>query len=99
MEKQTKQFNVDYNLDWEYGIKISKLREDLDEIEKLGATHIEIEAGVFYDCAALTIEAKCERLETDEEFEKRTNAIKQREALAKQRELNELNRLKKKYGM
>ena len=97
MEKQTKQFNVDYDLRWEYGITISKLRQDLDELEKLGATHIDIDVSVSYDCANITIEAKCERLETDEEFEKRTNAIKQSEASVKQRELNELNRLKQKY--
>ena len=99
MEKQIKQFDVDFNFDWTYGIEISKLKADLDELEKLGATHIDIEAKVFYDCAELTIEAKCERLETDEEFKKRSNEIKQREALSKQRELNELNRLKQKYEM
>lgn len=99
MEKQVKQFDVDFNFDWTYGIKISKLRADLDELEKLGATHIDIKASVFYDSSELTIEAKCERLETDEEFEKRVNKIKQREALEKQRELNELNRLRQKYGL
>lgn len=99
MEKQVKQFDVKFNFDWGYGVEISKIRADLDELEKLGATHIEIEANVFYDSATLNIEAKCERLETDEEFKKRINEIKQREAITKQRELNELNRLKQKYEM
>ena len=42
MKKQVKQFDVDFNFDWTYGIKISELRADLDELEKLGATHIDI---------------------------------------------------------
>lgn len=40
MEKQIKRFEVNYLLDWKYSVEISKIKED---IEELGATHIEIE--------------------------------------------------------
>lgn len=97
MEKQKKRFTIK-ELDWKYGIEVSKLREDLDEVEKLGATHIEIDASVFYDCAELTIEAECERFETDEEFNFRIDKNKRYEESTKKRELEQLGKLRLKYG-
>ncbi len=98
IEKLKKQFKVDYSLDWEYGIEITKLREDLDALEKLGATHIDIEPYNSYDCAYVEIEAKCERFETDQEFENRVAELKRREQAIKNRELEQLEKLKLKYG-
>jgi hypothetical protein len=68
MQKQVRRFKVDYSLDWEYGVEISKLRADLDAIEALGATHVEIESRTSYDCTYVNIEPISERLETDEEI-------------------------------
>jgi len=96
MEKKIKAFKIK-DLDWGYSIEISRLREDLAEIEKLGATHINIEASVFYDCAELTIEAISERIETDEEFDYRLNSIKKQEDFLRQKELEKLQELKLKY--
>lgn len=97
MKKQVKKIYVDFNFNWDCGIEISKLRADLDELEKLGATHIDMEANINWDCPELNIKAKYERLETDQEFEERVNKIKQQEVIRKHIELNELDRLKKKY--
>ena len=99
MKKLKRSFKVNYTLNWSYGIEISKIREDLDAIEKLGATHVEIEASVQYDSATLEIEAISDRFETDEEYNVRIEEMKRRKSSLKQQELNELNRLKSKYGM
>jgi 2-methylisocitrate lyase-like PEP mutase family enzyme len=98
MEKETRRFEINYSLDWEYGVEISKLKKDIEELEKLGATHIEIEASVSYDCACLTIEAKAERIETDEEFKNRVDAVNKRNEDIKRRDLEQLEMLKSKYG-
>ena len=42
MKKIFRDFKINFELDWDE-IEIKKLRKDLDAIEKLGATHIEIE--------------------------------------------------------
>ena len=98
IKKIKKQFEVDYQLDWTWGIEITKLREDLDALEKLGATHVDIESYERYGCSYIEIGAKCERFETDQEFERRINGIKMREQEIKNRELAELEKLKIKYG-
>lgn len=104
MEKIKKKFKVDYVLAWTYGIEINKLREDLDALEKLGATHIDIEPynvdvyEPYNDCAYVDIEAKCERFETDQEFENRVAQLKSLEQTTKNRELEQLEKLKLKYG-
>ena len=97
MEKQVRRFKVKFDLDWEYGVEISKLREDLDAIEKLGATHVEIEAYTSYDCAGVTIECFVDRYETDEECLERTEKQTARENSIKLNELEQLKRLKAKY--
>lgn len=99
MEKQEIDFEIPYSLDWTYGIEISKLREDLDAVEKLGATHIEIEHGAIYDCSYVEIDAIARRMETDEEFQERVRQINQRQEEQKRREVQELERLKSKYGL
>lgn len=98
MEKQEQDFKMNYSLDWTYGIEISKLREDLDAVEKLGATHIMIEHGVSYECSYVEIDAIARRIETDEEFDDRVRQIAQRQDEQKRRELQEFERLKSKYG-
>lgn len=97
MENLKRQFDIDYSLDWEYGATISKMREDLDAIEKLGATHVDITTDVSYDCAYLTIQALSERLETDEEVKERINEVLRRKAEIERRELETLEELKLKY--
>lgn len=94
MEKQIRKFDVNFKFDWTYGIEISKLRADLDELEKLGATHIDIEASVSHNCPSIDIYATCERLETDDEFKARVDEKKRFYEMEKSRELN---RLQKKY--
>ena len=98
MKKQVRRFEVKFDFDWEYGVEISKLREDLDTLEKLGATHVDIEPYVNYDCASVSFNGYVDREETNEEYLKRTTEQLDRENITKQRDLLELKRLKEKYG-
>jgi hypothetical protein len=99
MEKQVRNFKIDYLLDWTYGVEISKIRADLDALEKLGATHVEIEHGISYDCSYVEIDAYANRLETDEECKARIDEMNKRQEEIKRRELEQLEKLKSKYGM
>jgi 2-methylisocitrate lyase-like PEP mutase family enzyme len=98
MEKQERDFKIEYLLDWTYGIEILHLKKDIEELEKLGATHIYIEHGVSYDFSYVEIDAICRRIETDEEFEQRKKEVEARQERNKQRELRQLEELKSKYG-
>ena len=97
MNKLEKPIKLNYYLDWTYGVEIEQIREDLDAIEKLGATHIDLDYGESWGCPYLNIKAYYTRLETDEEYEMRMRETKAKEDLEKQRELNLLENLKKKY--
>ena len=99
MEKKIRSFKIDYLLEWTYGVKINKIRADLDAVEKLGATHIEIEHGISYDCSYVEIDAMAERIETDEECTKREAEMKHRQDENTRRELEQFEKLKSKYGM
>ena len=98
MDKKVRQFKIDYNLDWEYGVEIKKLREDLEALEELGATRVDIDSSVSYDCAYITIQAFAERMETDEEYQARIDQEQRRKDEIKTRELDQLQVLLEKYG-
>lgn len=98
MEKEVRRFKVDYYLHWTYGVELSQIKKDIEELEKLGATNVEIEPYTEYDCSYVTIEAYCNRIETDEEFEQRKKEVEAFKEQEKQRELKQLEELKKKYN-
>lgn len=99
MEKQIRNFEVNYSLNWEYGVEISKLKQDLEELEKLGATHVEITPYLDYDCPFVKIEPYAQRIETDDEFNCRIVIQKRREDEQKRRDLEQIEKLKSKYGL
>ena len=99
MEKQEQDFEINYSLDWAYGVSIEQLKKDIEELEKLGATHINIEPYISYDCAYVEIDAICRRIETDEEFEQRKKEAEARQEQHRQRELKQLAELKAKYDL
>ena len=98
MEKKERDFKVEYSLDWAYDVSIEQLKKDIEELEKLGATHINIECGSSYD-SYVDIEAVCRRIETDEEFEQRKKEFEERKERLKQRELKQLAELRARYGI
>ena len=97
MEKQVRKFKVYFDFSWTCGVEIKKLKEDLDTLEKMGVTEIEIEAEDNWGCPSVTIEAYINRLETDEECKTRTDKENQRQEEIKRRELEQLEKLKSKY--
>ena len=88
---------VNYHLDWDDRVSIAKIREDLDELEKLGVKEIDIKADDYFGSLSIKIEAFYEREETDDEFQKRVAKEKRQQEEQKRRELQELERLKSKY--
>lgn len=99
MKKQVRRFNVPFDFDWTDGVEIKKIKEDLNELEKLGATTIDIEPQEFYGSLGVGIEAYFSRLETDEECKSRINGEERHKEYLKQRDLKELERIKSKYGI
>ena len=78
----------------------------MEELEKLGATHIFIEPLIYWDSAVLEINARSKRLETDEEYTKRIDREyelagiqRQKELDKRQAELDIMERIKAKYGI
>jgi hypothetical protein len=99
MEKKEIKSNVYFDFNWSYGVEIKKIKEDLDELEKLGVTDILFKAEECYGESTVVIEAFTKRIETDEEFKKRIDIENQRQEYIRQRELAELERIKSKYGL
>lgn len=99
MQKQVRDFDVQFSFDWTYGIELSRLKEDLEALEKLGATHVEIEPYTEYDCSYVSIKAICRREETDEEMQRRVKEEQARQDEYKRRDLEQLEHLKAKYGL
>jgi hypothetical protein len=50
---------------------LSKIKKDIEELEKLGVTHLDIDTYESYGCVSIEIEAINERLETNLEVAKR----------------------------
>ena len=98
-KKITKMFKVDFDFNWTYGVKLSKIKEDINELEKLGVTDIEIESFNDYDVSSVDIQAFINRLETDEECELRINKEKIRQDEIKRIELKQFETLKLKYNI
>lgn len=98
MKKQVRDFELGISLDWLYGVEISKIKKDLEDIEAMGGTHVEIDYGTFYDVVSIEIKAISRREETDEEMNIRIREQQAREEESKQRELAQLAHLKAKYG-
>jgi len=99
MEKITRNFEVKYSLEWKYRVEISQIKKDIEELEKLGATHVELDIEYEYGDSYIGIKALSNRLETDDEYEQRIDKQNKRQEEMKRRELEQLYELKSKYGL
>jgi len=99
MEKITRNFEVKCSLEWEYGVEISQIKKDIKQLEKLGATHVEINIEYEYGNPYIEIKASSTRLETDDEYQQRIDEQNKRQEEMKRRELEQLEKLKSKYGL
>jgi hypothetical protein len=98
MEKLTKEFKIDYALEWTYGITIERIKEDISILESMGATDITIDPYTSYDCPGVDIYATATREETDDEYNARVEDHKRRKAIKEEEEKATLKRLKEKYN-
>jgi len=64
MELKIKKIEIDFNFNWECGVEISKMEDDLKKLKKMGATHIDIDSEVCHDFSAVIFSAYQERQET-----------------------------------
>jgi len=76
---------------------IEEIRSIIDDAEKKGATHIDLSVDK-YDTGNVTFNFSQNRLETDEEFEKRVIAMNRQKQLTDKIELEMFKKLKEKYG-
>ena len=88
---------IPFDFNWEYGVELNRLTEDLKNLKELGATHIEIESDEYYGMACTTIEAYCYREETNEEVNQREIDKKNSIVNIEKSEREILERLKLKY--
>jgi len=98
MKNQKRDFEINYPFDWQYGVDLQQMKKDLEALEKLGATRIDIDASSYYDSLSVEIKAICTRLETDAECEARIKEEKLRKMENERRELEYFEKLKAKYG-
>lgn len=99
MKKQKIKEEVKYNFNWTYGVSIDTLITDLAELKHLGVTEIEIEPYESYGSAGVEIKAFIERLETDEEVEKRIQKENEWQESIRNRKLKEYEKLKTELGL
>ena len=98
MNKIIREFKIGFNfIDWKYGVEISKLKYDIEDLEKLGATHVDIDTETDYDGPILSINAYSKREETDSEYETRINEEQKIKDSFEKKELEYLEKLKAKY--
>ena len=97
MDKIVRNFEIEKDLDWTYGIEIKRLREELDRLEKKGATHINIEPYSEFDVPYADISAYANRIETDEEFKGRIEKEQARQKARAERGIEQLKKLQEKY--
>ena len=95
MNKIKKHFDVNHQYLYWDGRSITQIKQDLEELEKLGATHINIQ---YWHDDGIEISATSERFETDEEYNKRIQQLELKNQTVKEKELQELQRLINKYG-
>ena len=96
-EKQVKRVKIDCRIDWEGYFAIEELRKDLDKLEKLGATHVDIGIYDGHCSPRLEVDSYNEMLETDKEFQQRIENQKMIREHSKLEEFELFKKLKQKY--
>lgn len=97
MKKKVRLFPIKYKIDWYWDTEITKIKKDIEELEKLGATHIYFNARYEDEIPLIEIEPYSKRVETDEEFKERLYIQQKRDDAKKEWELKQLELLKSKY--
>lgn len=96
MEKQIVEDLVQFGLKWTRGVSIEFLRSELNRLEKLGATKINIECQEMYGVTGVIVAAYKEREETEEECVERLEQEKWEYEQQRKKDLKMLKALKEK---
>jgi hypothetical protein len=100
MEKKTIEEKINVEIDWLYEpIEIKDFKDEIEYIEKLGATHIEFNVSDSFDSISIEVSVFKRRLETDEEYCKRLEHNKIFNDRVREQELKKLQELIEKYGL
>lgn len=94
MEKIIVKEEVYVYMGWFQGVTLTELKENIKTLEELGITYIELNVSELY---GNDVTCYKERLETDEEFNKRLELQSIRAEKQKERDLATLKALKEKY--
>lgn len=97
MKKQVKDFEINFDFDWDGITSIEQIEKDLAALKEKGATHINIQHYSHFGDSDAEYYGCCKRIETDEEFQERIKIEKREQEEIRQRELKRLNELKQKY--
>ena len=97
MEKQTIRVQFNYDINWQYGTSLEEIKQNIEELEKLGATHIDITSDIAYGESYIEFEPYAIREETDEEYDRRIKIEEEKRLLQERREKIQLQKLKEKY--
>lgn len=96
-KKLIRNFTVNKDLDWTYGVTIETIKKDIVELEKLGVTSLNIEPYEEYGDISVNIECISSREETDKEQQERLNKLKNIKKRQEKWELEQLRKLQEKY--
>jgi len=94
MEKIIVKEEIDVYMGWFGGVTLTELKENIKTLEELGVTYIELHTSELY---GNNVTCYRERLETDEEFNKKCEIAFYRSELQKEKDLATLKALKEKY--
>lgn len=89
--------DIDYPFDWSYSVSVEQMKKDIEELEKLGATHMNISAETFYDDAYLKINPVCIRMENEQEVADRIKKEENEKAIEISRDRAMYEKLKAKF--
>lgn len=104
MKKEIITIKIDHKINDDNGrygftMNIDDLINRLQEAKNKGAENISVDAIEEYGCSYIDLTFTQKRMETDNEFAIRINNEKKRQEDIKRRELDQLEKLKSKYGL
>lgn len=104
MKKKKITVEINHKIDEDNGrygfeMNIDDLISCLQKAKEKGAENICVNSTIEYDCSYIELSFTQERMETDEELNIRINKENQRLQEIKLRELEQLEKLKSKYGL
>ena len=99
MKKVEIQEEIPFEFQWTVGVPLKKIKDDIEELEKLGVDEIYIESLEDLGSTYTSIKAYHYRPETEEEYELRIKKIQEEEEYWKQQEIKLYNQLKLKHKL